>query len=127
MVFGVVLDGLEDLPSPKLNKSEKSEAFSFPLLCGGLLFLKVVPADWERAIGSGRSIRRDFRSEVSLAGEGIFLTLVPVVAHQDGMGEEFDVNPPGTLAGLVALVDPRAFVVVGFIVTSLCTETGKFR
>jgi len=64
---------------------------------------------------------------VSLTGEGIFLTLVPVVARQDGMGEEFDVNPPDTLAGLVALVDPRAFVVVGFIVTSLCAKIGKFR
>ena len=127
MVFGAILDGLEDLPSPKLNKSEKSGAFSFPLLCGGMLFLKVVPADWERAIGSGRSIRRDFRSEVSLAGEGIFLTLVPVVARQDGMGEEPDANPPDTLAGLVALVEPRAFVVVEFIVTSLCAEIGKFR
>lgn len=67
-------DSLEDLPSPKLNKSEKSVAFSFPLLCEGPLFLKVVPADWERAIGSGRSIRPDFIPEVSLAGDEVFLT-----------------------------------------------------
>lgn len=38
-------DGVGDLSSPKLNRSEKSTAFPFPLFSGGLLFLKVVPAD----------------------------------------------------------------------------------
>ena len=64
---------------------------------------------------------------MSLAGYEAFLTLFPVVAHQDGVEEEFNVNPPGALAGLVALVDPRAFAVAGVIVTSSCTAIGKFR
>ena len=127
VVFCMVLDALEDLSSPKPNKAEKSEAFSFPLLCGGLLFLKVVPADWERAIGSGRPIRREFTSEVSLAGDEVFLTLLTVVARQDGVGEECNINPPGALAGLVALVDPCAFAVAGVILTSSCTGIGRFR
>lgn len=59
---------------------------------------------------------------MSLAGDEVFLTLLPVVVLQDGDGveEEFNVNPPGALAELVALVDPRAFAVAGVIVTSSC-------
>lgn len=84
VVLGIGSDSLEKLPSPKLNKSEKSTAFSFPLLCGVLFFIKVVPVDWERVIGSGRSMRRDFTSEVSLAGDEIFLTLFTIGVRQVG-------------------------------------------
>ena len=83
VVFGV---GSGDPPSPKLNKLEKSSAFPFPLLFEGLLFLKVVPADWERMIGSGCSIRRDLASEVSLAGDEVFLILLTVAAVRRGKG-----------------------------------------
>lgn len=123
--LGAGSDSLKSLPSPKLNKSEKSTAFPFPLLCGALLFLKVVPVDWERVIGSGRSIRRDFTSEVSLAGDEIFLTSFPIEVRQEGR-EEFTINSLDDLAGLAAPVDLRAFAVTG-IVTSSSPEVWRFR
>jgi hypothetical protein len=87
VVLGVGLDEMEDFPSPKLNKSEKSISFPFPLFFGGLLFLRVVPVDCERVIGSGRSIRRDFISEVSLAEEVVFFTLLAIAAVRRGQGK----------------------------------------
>ena len=81
----VCSDTLEDLPSPKPNKSEKSVALSLPLLCVGV-FLKALPADWERVIDSGRSIRRDFTSEVSLEGDEAFLFLFAVTTVRQGQG-----------------------------------------
>ena len=83
VVFGV---GSEDPPPPKLNKLEKSSSFSLPFPFGGLLFLKVVPADWERMIGSGRSTRRDLTSEDSLVGDEVLLTLFAVTAVRRGQG-----------------------------------------
>ena len=84
MGLGLGSDVTEGPPSSKLNKLEKSTAFSFPLLFRGSLFLEVVPVDWERMIGSGRSIRRDFTSEVSLVGDEAFLTLLAIAAVRRG-------------------------------------------
>jgi len=126
VVLSVGSDDLEDLPPPKPNKSEKSTAFSFPLFFGGLLFSRVVPADCERAIGSGGSIRRDFTSEVSIAGDEDLLSLLAVVIVSRGR-IELNFDTPGALAGLEVVVDLRAFAVAGVIVASLSTEIGRLR
>lgn len=77
-------------------------------------------------IGSGRSIRRDFTPGESLAGGEVFLALLAAVAVRWN-GTEFNVNPPGTLAGLGAVADLCAFIATGVIVTSLSAEIGGFR
>lgn len=125
VVLAVDPDIAGGLSSSKLNRLEKSVAFSFPLLFGGLL-LEAVPADWERMIGSGRSTRRDFTPEVSLVGNEVFLTSFAVAAIRWGQ-VECDVNPPGTLAGLGAVVDLCAFAVIGAVVTPRFTEIRGLR
>ena len=45
LILGVDSDPLEGSPYPKPNKSEKSTALSFPLLWGGPVSLKALPAD----------------------------------------------------------------------------------